>query len=153
IDLDRGIAAMGRAVALGAGIDDELLHLRTELLATASRLLYHAWSDADLRTCLAARATLVRREPGGLPAYHRVIFAHVLVLEGHYDEALAELDAGVVNEPRSQMARIFALSGKMPALLLSGRLSGLLALLREGGALAAKNGNDPWLFTFREAWL
>src|SRR5262249_34886446 len=85
---------------------------------------------------------------------HRAIFAHVLFLQGRYDEALGELEAAMVGEPGGNLiAYLFALSGKSPALLLSGRLSELLGLLREGRAQAAKNGNDPWLFTFREAWL
>jgi hypothetical protein len=39
------------------------------------------------------------------------------------------------------------------ALLLSGRLGELLRLVRSGKATAEKNGNDPWLFDYREAWL
>src|SRR4029453_8438457 len=90
-----------------------------------------------------------------LPAYHRMIYAHLQVLQGNYAEALGDLESGIptVNEPTSMMVHFFALSGKTVALLLSGRLGELMRVLRAAKEQAEKNGNDPWLFIFREAWL
>jgi len=34
-----------------------------------------------------------------------------------------------------------------------GRLGDVLQIMRDGKEMAEKNGNDPWLFNFREAWL
>jgi hypothetical protein len=51
------------------------------------------------------------------------------------------------------MVHFFALSGKTLALLHSGRFGELMQVLQAGRQMAAKNGNDPWLFAFREAWL
>jgi hypothetical protein len=51
------------------------------------------------------------------------------------------------------MTHFFTVSTKTLLLLRSGRLGELLQLVTEGRELAAKNGNDPWLFVFREAWL
>src|SRR5262249_31266007 len=74
---------------------------------------------------------------------------------GNYGEALAELEAGIptVNEPTSMMVNFFAHSGKTLAMLLSGRWGELMRLVRASKEIAERNGNAPWLFIFREAWL
>src|SRR5262249_44466425 len=51
------------------------------------------------------------------------------------------------------MVNFFAHSGKTLALLLSGRWGEALRVVRAGKEIAERNGNAPWLFTFREAWL
>jgi len=58
-----------------------------------------------------------------------------------------------MSEPASQMAYFFALSGRTLALLHSGQFGELVQIIRAGTAMAEKNGADPWLFSFREAWL
>ena len=155
IDTDRGIAAIEEAVALSAGLGDPLLHARTQLLAAGSRLLFDTWRQEDWDTCEFARRTLSGVSPAGVPEYHQMIYAHLQMLQGHYAEALASLEAGIpkTNEPTSLMVHLFALSGKTVALLHSGQLGELLRVVRAGREMAAKNGNDPWLFVFREAWL
>ena len=155
IDPDRGIAAIEEAVALSAGLGDPVLHGRTELLAAGSKLLYDTWRREDWEICESARRALQETSPAGLPSYHRMIYAHLLMLQGHYPEALASLEAGIpkANEPMSLMVHLFALSGKTVALLHSGELGELLRIIRAGREMAQKNGNDPWLFVFREAWL
>jgi tetratricopeptide (TPR) repeat protein len=84
-----------------------------------------------------------------------MIYAHLEVLQGNYSDALRELEAGIptVNEPTSMMVNFFALSGMTLALLFSGRWGDLMRLVRTGKEIAERNGNAPWLFTFREAWL
>ena len=155
IDPDRGIAAAEEAVALSAGLGDPRLHARTELLAAGSRLLYDTWRGDDWQTCESARRTLEALSPAGVPDYHRMIYAHLQMLQGHYEEALASLEAGIpkANEPTSLMVHMFALSGTTVAQLLSGRFGELLRIIRAGREMAEKNGNDPWIFVFREAWL
>ena len=154
IDPDRGIAAIEEAVALSANLGDPLLHGRTELLAAGSRLLYDTWRQDDWDICESARRTLQGLSPAGVPEYHRMIYAHLQMLQGHYAEALANLEAGIpkMNEPTRLMVHIFALSGKMVALLHSGQLGELMRIVRSGREMAEKNGN-PWIFVFREAWL
>jgi DNA-binding winged helix-turn-helix (wHTH) protein/tetratricopeptide (TPR) repeat protein len=155
IDPDRGIAAIERAVQLSAGCGDPLLHACTEMLAGSTRLWYDSWRQKDWDLCASASQSIRRLSDSQLPAYHRMIYAHLQVLQGNYAAALGDLESGIptVNEPTSMMVHFFALSGKTVALLLSGRLGELLRVLREAKELAEKNGNDPWLFIFREAWL
>jgi DNA-binding winged helix-turn-helix (wHTH) protein/tetratricopeptide (TPR) repeat protein len=154
IDPDRGIAAIEEAVALSANLGDPLLHGRTELLAAGSRLLYDTWRQDDWDICESARRTLQGLSPAGVPEYHRMIYAHLQMLQGHYAEALANLEAGIpkMNEPTSLVVHIFSLSGKTVALLHSGQLGELMRIVRSGREMAEKNGN-PWIFVFREAWL
>jgi len=47
----------------------------------------------------------------------------------------------------------FALGGKTVALLHLGQFGEVLRIIRLAEEAAGKNGNDPWLFKFREAWL
>jgi DNA-binding winged helix-turn-helix (wHTH) protein/tetratricopeptide (TPR) repeat protein len=154
IDPDRGIAAIERALRLAAGLEDPLLLAQTEMLAAVTRLLYDTWRRTDLEVCAAARDRM-RRLGEGVPAYHRMMESNVKVLQGRYAEALAELEQGIpmLDRPSSPMVHLFALSGKTLALLHSGRLGELTRTLRSGREDAEKNGNDPWLFLFREAWL
>jgi tetratricopeptide (TPR) repeat protein len=51
------------------------------------------------------------------------------------------------------MTHFFTVSTRTLLLLRTARLGELLQLVTEGRELATKNGNDPWLFVFREAWL
>ncbi len=145
IDPDRGIAAIEEAVALSANLGDPLLHGRTELLAAGSRLLYDTWRQDDWDICESARRTLQGLSPAGVPEYHRMIYAHLQMLQGHYAEALANLEAGIpkMNEPTSLMVHIFSLSGKTVALLHSGQLGELMRIVRSGREMAEKNGRWP----------
>jgi tetratricopeptide (TPR) repeat protein len=155
IDPDRGIAAIEEAVSLSDRLGDPILHSRTELLAAGSRLLYDTWREDDWKICESAHRTLQHLGPAGVPDYHGMIYAHLRMLQGHYAEALASLEAGIpkMNEPIALMVHLFALSGKTVALLHSGQLGDLMRIVRSGKEMAEKNGNDPWLFVFREAWL
>src|SRR5215470_13647605 len=155
IDPDQGIAAVEQAAQLSAGCDDPLLHACTEILAGSTRLWYDGWREADWARCASARERIHSLSAAGLPQYHRMIYAHLEVLQGNYSDALRELEEGIptVNEPTSMMVNFFALSGMTLALLFSGRWGDLMRLVRTGKEIAERNGNAPWLFTFREAWL
>src|SRR5260370_14803709 len=58
-----------------------------------------------------------------------------------------------MDQTPSLMTHFFALSGKTIALLRGGQLGEVLRIVRAGKTMAEKNGNEPWLFNFREAWL
>jgi len=155
IDPDRGIAAIDQAAQVSDGLDDPLLVARTRMLGAAIRLLYDTWRSEDAELCTTAYETLRRLGEDESPSYHKMIYAHVLVLEGDYEEAIAmfDHDASRLAGPASLIAHFFALSGKTVALLRSGRFGEVLQIVRDGKEMAAKDGNDPWLFNFREAWL
>jgi DNA-binding winged helix-turn-helix (wHTH) protein/tetratricopeptide (TPR) repeat protein len=155
IDPDRAIAAIEQAVHLSATLRDPLQHARTELLAAYVRLTFDTWRMKDGESCASASETIHRLSDAGLSAFDRVIYAHVRILRGDYADALKNLEAGIPqeNESASGVVHFLAFSGKALALLLSGRLGELVQLLRAGRETAEKNGNEPWLFVFREAWL
>src|SRR5262249_42922058 len=46
-----------------------------------------------------------------------------------------------------------AVGAKTLALIQLGRFGEVLEIIRNGREIAEKNGNDPWVFVFREAWL
>jgi tetratricopeptide (TPR) repeat protein len=154
LDPDRGIAAIEEAEQLSATLGDRSLHAHVRLLAAASRLLYDTWRDDDWATCATSKETIDRLSNGGLSEYHRVIYGHLLVLQGQYAEALRHLDTGIpsLKEPASLMAYFFSLSGKTLALIHSGQFGPLMRIIRAGTEMAEKNGY-PWLLGFREAWL
>jgi DNA-binding winged helix-turn-helix (wHTH) protein/tetratricopeptide (TPR) repeat protein len=154
IDPDRSIAAVEQAVGLASGLGDPLVYARAEMLAAGTRLMYDAWRDEDWARCEAARQRLVRPGPG-LPAYPRMIYAHLQILRGDYAASLENLEAGIpkADEPTGPMVYFFALSGQTLALLHSGRFGELVRVLEAGKERAERNGIHPWLFLFREAWL
>jgi DNA-binding winged helix-turn-helix (wHTH) protein/tetratricopeptide (TPR) repeat protein len=155
LDPDRGIAAIEEAVRLCATLDDPLLRARTEMLAAGIRLTYDTWRTEDWEICASASETSRRLAADGLPAFDLVGYALLQVMRGEYTEALEILGAGIPkeNESTSIMVPMFALSAKALALLYAGRLGELLGLLRAGRDVALANGNEPWLFVSREAWL
>src|SRR5262249_46716717 len=155
LDPDQGIAAVEQAAELSARCDDPLLHACTELLAGSTRLWYERWRRVEWVRCASARERIRGLSAAGLPQYHRMIYAHLEVLQGNYGEALTELEAGIptVNEPASMFGNFFPLSGKTLGLLLSGRWGELMRVVRAGREIAERNGNPPWLLIFREAWL
>src|SRR5262249_41041945 len=87
--------------------------------------------------------------------YHNMIYGHVQALQGNYQEAFEIFEAGIPQGGRttSLMAYFFALSGKTVAFLRLGRFGDLWQILQAGKQMAEKNGNEPLLFNFREAWL
>jgi len=155
IDPDRGLAAMAEAEEVSRALGDPLLLARTQMLAAGIRLIYDAWRKQDADLCVSAHRALVHLNDSATPPYHSMIYAHVQALQGNYQEAFEVFDAGIpkVGTPTSLIANFFALSGKTVALLRIGRFGELSQLLQEGKQMAEKNGNDPWLFNFREAWL
>jgi DNA-binding winged helix-turn-helix (wHTH) protein/tetratricopeptide (TPR) repeat protein len=155
IDPDRGLAAMVEAEQVSRAIGDPLLLARTEMLAAGIRMLYDAGRKEDAQLCVSAHRVLVDLNDSATPLYHKMIYAHVLVLQGNYQEAFEIFETGIpkAETTTSLMAYFFALSGKSVALLRLGRFGDLWQILQAGKQMAEKNGNEPWLFNFREAWL
>src|SRR5262249_43379778 len=85
----------------------------------------------------------------------RMFLAHVQALCGETGAALRASDAGIPrsNETIGVMVHLFALSAQILALLQVGRFGDALRIIRESQEIAQKNGSDPWLFLYREAWL
>jgi DNA-binding winged helix-turn-helix (wHTH) protein/tetratricopeptide (TPR) repeat protein len=155
IDPDRGIAAVDRAVEVSRQMDDPLLLARTQRLAATVRLIYDAWRNEDAALCASTHDTIRRLGGDESPSYHRMMYGHVLALQGCYATALEIFEEGLApsKRPVDAIVHFFALSGRTVALLRTGRLGEALRIVRAGQEMAAKNGNDPWLFNFREAWL
>jgi hypothetical protein len=155
IDPDQGLAAMEQAVQISRSADDPVLLARTQLLAASCRLLYDTWRKEDADLCTSAHTTLRNLGDTDTPPFHKMIYAHVQVLQGNYQEAFEIFEVGLpkMDHTTSLMTHFFALSGKTIALLRVGQLGEVLRIVRAGRTMAEKNGNDPWLFNFREAWL
>jgi DNA-binding winged helix-turn-helix (wHTH) protein/tetratricopeptide (TPR) repeat protein len=156
IDPDHGISVAQQAVQICADLNDPVLLARAQMLAAGYRCVYDTWRDGDWEVWTTANDTLRRLTDSPLPLYHRSLYSYLLLLRGEYQEALKNLEAepsSPTNETNSLLLYVFTLSAKTVMLLRSGRLGELLQLVRDGQELAAKNGNDPWLFVFREAWL
>jgi len=84
-----------------------------------------------------------------------VLYAQVQAFQGNYKEALDIFESVSTNPDSSAnlMAHFFAISGKTVTLLRLGQFGEVLRIVKAGRERAAKNGNDPWLFDLREAWL
>jgi tetratricopeptide (TPR) repeat protein len=155
VDPDRGIAAMDQATQVSRTLGDPLLLARTQMLAAGIRLIYDTWRKEDADICASAHQKLIALGDSCTPPFHNMIYAHVQALQGNYQEAFEIFEAGIpkVGSTTSLMAYFFALSGKTVALLRLGRLGDVWQIVQTGKQMAEKNGNEPWLFNFREAWL
>jgi tetratricopeptide (TPR) repeat protein len=155
IDPDQGLAAMDQAVQVSRSADDPVLLARTQMLAASCRLLYDTWRKEDADLCASAHTTLHNLGDSDILPFHKMIYAHVQILHGNYREAFEIFEAGLpkMDHTTNLMTHFFALSGKTIALLRVGQLGEVLRIVRAGIEMAEKNGNDPWLFNFREAWL
>ena len=155
IDPDRGLAALGEAEELSRTVDDALLVARTQMLAASCRLLYETWRKEDADRCASAHRTLCALGDMRTPTYHRVMYAYVQTLQGSCNEALEVVHTFNPTEgtTTSLSAYLAALGLRTVALLRLGRFGEVLQIVRAGKELAEKNGSDPWLLNFREAWL
>jgi len=155
INPDRGLAAIAEAERVSRALGDPVLLARTQMLAAGIRLLYDTWRKDDAQLYISSHRALVRLNDSATPSYHNMIYAHVQVLQGNYPEAFEIFEAGIpkMGNTTSLIAYFFGLSGKTVALLRLGRFGELWQLVQAGKQMAEKNGNEPWLFHFREAWL
>jgi DNA-binding winged helix-turn-helix (wHTH) protein/tetratricopeptide (TPR) repeat protein len=155
LDPDRAIAVLQEAVDASVGLDDPVLRARVELLAASTRLCYDTWRTEDARVCADAHGVLHRATDRTAPGYDRMMYAHLQALQGEPVAALEAAETGIatVNETTSVIVHLFALSAQILALVQLGRFGQALRIVRESQETAEKNGSDPWLFLYREAWL
>jgi DNA-binding winged helix-turn-helix (wHTH) protein/tetratricopeptide (TPR) repeat protein len=155
LDPDRGLVGTRRAVQLSVDLNDPLLLSRSRLMSAGYSLVYDAWRESDWEVWKSnfKKADVLSEDP--LPLYHSSLHSYLLLLQGDHRRVLDDLkaDSRKNGEPYNLINDFFSVSAKTIALLFSGRFGELLRVLREGQERATKNGNDPWLFNFREAWL
>jgi hypothetical protein len=84
-----------------------------------------------------------------------MIHAHVQLLQGDCVAALENAERGIPrhHDPVDVMVQLFALSAQILALIQLGRFGEALQIIRSNQQMAERNGSDPWLFSYREAWL
>src|SRR5262249_47482244 len=113
------------------------------------------WNDDDVRICDAANPVVRGDVESTAAGFDRMIYAHVQALRGNTLAALHDAEAGIPksNETTGLMVHLFALSAQILALLQLGRFGDALRIIVANQELAHKNGSDPWLFVYREAWL
>ena len=155
IDPDRGLAVIQQAEHVSMTYDDSLLQARTQLMAASSRLLYDAWRQEDCNLCISARERIGHLSDSNAPAYEQMFYSYVQALQGDYSGALETAEAGIsnLNEAGNPLVYLLSMGGKLLTLLRLGQLGEVLRIIRAGYEMAEKNGNDPWFFSFREAWL
>ena len=155
LDPDRAIAVLEDAVQASRNLDGRSMQARIELLAASMRLMYDRWRADDVRVCDAAYQVV--RDGGERPApgFERMVYAHVQGLQGDPEAALTNTDASIPEhvDPVDLVVHVFALSARILALLQLGRFGQALQMIRASQQTAERNGADPWLFSYREAWL
>jgi DNA-binding winged helix-turn-helix (wHTH) protein len=150
LDPIRGNEICEQAIEVSREHADPLLLARAQLTAARFRLLYDAWRKEDAEACASAYQRICGL--GGLGAPENVYYAYVQAVQGDYSEALKQADAGMI-ATSNPAAYLLALGVKTLSLIGLGRFGEVLRIVRTGRELAEKNGEDPWLFIFREAWL
>ena len=156
LDPDRAIAVLREAAAnVSVAAEDPVVHARVTLLAPATRLLYAGWNADDARDCETADRVTRASGDSAAPGFDRMLYAHVQALQGEATAALHAAERGLppANEVTGVLVHLFALSAQILALLQLGRFGDALRVIRASQDLAQKNGSDPWLFLYREAWL
>jgi DNA-binding winged helix-turn-helix (wHTH) protein/tetratricopeptide (TPR) repeat protein len=156
IEPDQGLAALDRAVQKSLVIDDPLLLVRTQIGAAGSRLVFDRWTKENAALCTESYETLCRISDSGADHFQQIVYAHVLILQGKYREALEICESGGVsrmNHGISQIAHFGAISAKTLALLRLGRLGEVLRITQAGRVSVQENLARSWALDFREAWL
>jgi len=155
LDPDRGLEVTMQAVQLSVGLTDSLPLSLSKLMSAGYSLVYDAWRKDDWETWRSMFENICNFNDNPLPLYHRSLHSYLLLLQGGYRRVLTDLEANSpkTDETYSLIEYFFSLSTKTIGLLFSGQFGDLLRVLREGQERARKNGNDPWLLNFREAWL
>src|SRR5467141_441643 len=160
IDPGQGVAAVEEAVKISMSANDPPRLALTQMLAAGFRLVFDSWSQTDAELCTSAYETLVRLHPSELDPYQRIVYAHILMLNGKYAEALdlcdrsvSEASASGVGQVVNFLAHFGALSAKIIILLRTGQLGKVLQITKAGRTSPDENLSLYWLLTLREAWL
>ena len=157
---ERGVAALEQALRISKTVNDPPRLALTQMVASGFRLVFHSWSETHAELCASAYDTLLRLYPSELNPYHRIEYAHLLMLKGRYAEALDLCEHSVSEASSSKMGQVVnflthfgALSAKLVILLRTGRLGQVLQIVRAGRTSPDANLSLYWLMTLREAML
>jgi DNA-binding winged helix-turn-helix (wHTH) protein/tetratricopeptide (TPR) repeat protein len=157
---EKGVAALEEALEISKTVNDPANLAVTQMLASGFRLVFHSWSDTHAELCTSAYETLLRLYPSELDPYHRIEFAHVLMLKGKYAESLDLCERSVSEASSSKVGQVMnflvhfgALSAKIVILLRTGQLGQVLQIVRAGRTSPDANMSLYWLLTLREAML
>ena len=150
LDPPRGNDICEQAVEESRAHGDPLLLAQTQLATACFRLLYDTWRNQDAETCASARHTIRRLSGPSTP--ENMFCVYVQAMQGDYEEALKQAEAAMI-ATTSPAAYLLALGAKILSLMQCGRFGEVLRIVGTGRELAQKNGEDPWVFIFREAWL
>jgi tetratricopeptide (TPR) repeat protein len=150
LDPARGSEVSAQALEVSRDLTDPLLVAQTQLAAASFRLLYDSWRKEDEETCARADETI--RRLGGSSIPQNVFYICVQLIQGDYQEALRQAEA-LIATTTNPIVRILGLTTKALILLPCGRFGEVLRLVRTGTELAEKNGEDPWIHIYCEAWL
>src|SRR6267154_1563615 len=150
LDPLRGNDICEQAVEESRAHGDPLLLSQTQLATACFRLLYDTWRNQDAETCASARHTIRRLSGPSTP--ENMFCVYVQAMQGDYEEALKQAEAAMI-ATTSPAAYLLALGAKILSLMQCGRFGEVLRIVGTGRELAQKNGEDPWVFIFREAWL
>jgi DNA-binding winged helix-turn-helix (wHTH) protein/tetratricopeptide (TPR) repeat protein len=157
---EKGVAALEEALKISKTVADPANIAVTQMLASGFRLVFHSWSETHAELCTTAYETLLRLYPSELDPYHRIEFAHVLMLKGRYAESLDLCERSVSEASSSRVGQVMnflvhfgALSAKIVILLRTGQLGKVLQIVRAGRTSPDANLSLYWLLTLREAML
>jgi DNA-binding winged helix-turn-helix (wHTH) protein/tetratricopeptide (TPR) repeat protein len=149
-DPEYGNAVSQKAVEVSQSLADPMVLAEAQLAAANFRLVYDAWRSEDYEMCKTARETIRRLGAGGRP--ESVFYPYVQLALGEYRDALKNAEARMTGTPGATDF-LLALGAKIAALLHLGRFGEVLQILQTRRKMAEQNGEDPWVFIFREAWL
>src|SRR6266850_1314202 len=160
IDPGQGVAAVEEAVTISMSANDPPRLALTQMLAAGFRLVFDSWSQTDAELCTSAYETLVRLHPSELDPYQRIVYAHILMLNGKYAEALDLCDRSVseasslgVGQVMNFLAHFGALSANLIIFLRTGQFGKVLRITKAGRTSPDQNLSLYWLLTLREAML
>jgi tetratricopeptide (TPR) repeat protein len=130
------------------------------MLASGFRLVFDSWSGAQAELCKSAYETLLRLSPTELHPYQRIVYAHILMLNGKYAEALDLCDRSVseasslgAGQVMNFLAHFGALSANLIIFLRIGQFGKVLQITKAGRTSPDQNLSLYWLLTLREAML
>lgn len=152
VDPDRGVAVLEQAVQVSQHVADDMLRARAQFMAAVWRLLYGTWTDADWETCSSLAAAVHTPDARCLTEQDEMFWLYAQCLRGESAQA-AHASSVRMQEATTLMGYLGAVGVRALALLLLGQFGELLHMIRGARAQAERNGYDPWLLVFREAWL
>jgi tetratricopeptide (TPR) repeat protein len=150
LDPTHGNKVSQQALEISRDLADPLLSARTQLAAASFRLLYDTWRKEDEDACAHAQGPI--RELTGSSIQQNVFYICVQTIQGQYQEALKQAEALII-ETTNPTAHILGVTAKALILMRCGRFGDVLGIVRKGRELAEKNGEDPWIYIYSEAWL